>query len=229
MYQMDKYRNSVIDMKLFKSIGLYQLLCPTKNRDFDNLYRTVFRVIILTTFCLQIIQTVRLFNALDDLQLFLHIAMLLVNGLICLLKGYMMVINADRLWSILDVALIKFTSCGYRKRSQLYRCQQTVSTWLKTLAGLSYGTLLFWIAAPWFMTFHLDNSSITWTLIYLIEMFIMCMNVTCWLLFDCYFVAMCFVLCAQFQTMFTSYKTLGYLSRNSSSATHSKGLLIVRN
>lgn len=203
---------TVVDVNLFKRIGLYQLLRPSESdgdHDCGKQYRTAILVILCLTFGMQIVQSVRLYWALDDIQQFLFLASVLITGLMCILKGYVMVTNAKHLWSVLDVATYAFTTAGCQDPSILRQCRDTLSIWLHTFVVLSYCTLAFWNAAPWFVGSAIYESPVIWTLVYLMEAFILTVNVFCWLLFDCYFVTITFVLRAQLLTIAAGYESVG--------------------
>ncbi|XP_022167615.1 uncharacterized protein LOC111031819 [Myzus persicae] len=235
---------TAVDVMLFKTIGLYQLLCPADRGGYSVRFRRLLMTALGLSFALHSFQVPCLYYALNDLQRFAYMAAVIIYGMMCSFKGYVLVTNADRLWLVLDAAGYAFTGCGHRDPSKLRRCRATLSALLRTFVALSYGTLVVWIALPFFVdeytgvtnldgtvtryrtTIHnmqfpvpltVYNSRPFWALIYFTEVFVCIVNVFIWSLFDCYLVTMCFVLNAQFHTMSAGYCTLGSRRRRESS------------
>lgn len=200
---------TILDEKLFKMIGVYQLLRPAEHGLDAGLCRTAAKAVVGLTFGLQSMQVCRLYLARHDIQMFANFGVLIINGLMCLLKGYMVVANADRMSVTLDAARYTFTNCGRRDPSKLRMCRIRLSKILRTFVGLSFGTLIVWLIMPWFIQSEYDEMPIIWTAVYVIESIILTVNVFCWTSFDCYLVTMCYVLEALFCTMSTGYETLG--------------------
>jgi len=198
-------------MSLFKKMGLYQLLWPTSGRT----SRIVMLTVLWLALTIQFVQTCRLYWALDDVQQFLFLVSVLLTGLMCIFKGFMVVYKADAMWPVLEVAKFGFTACGRRYPDELRRCRRVVSIWLHVFIMVSYGTLVFWIFPPLFARSSSTYSWPIWTIVYLMESFILTVNVFSWLLFDCYFVTVTFALYAQSVTMATSYENIGRRSSGS--------------
>ncbi|KAF0765148.1 odorant receptor 22c-like [Aphis craccivora] len=200
---------TVLDVKLFKSIGMYQLLRPAECGLNADRCRSAALGVVFMTLGLQSMQVCRLYLARHDFQMFANMAVLVINGLMCLLKGYMVVANADRMCATLDATRYAFTGCGGRNPSELRRCRATLSTILRAFVALSFGTLFVWVLIPWFMASEYDDMPTVWAVVYIVESTILTVNVFCWTSFDCYLVTMCFVFDALFRTMSTGYETLG--------------------
>lgn len=242
---------TAMDVKLFKTIGLYQLLCPSKT----GWYRTIIRAILWLIFSVHIVQMIGLYFVLNDLERFMFMTVMILNSLMCLFKAYVMVTNADQLWSILDVARYVFTSCSSQNTSEMHRCRATVSALLRVFTVISYSSLVVWITTPWFMEEYVSisnmdgtvsyhrttiynqwypvsdavyNSPIAWTLIYTTEVAVCCTNVFSWSLFDCYVLTTCFFLKAHFNTLSTGCEGLGHDHQHmSSSPQRSAGSFLV--
>ncbi|XP_060833372.1 odorant receptor 46a-like [Rhopalosiphum padi] len=227
---------TAVDVTLFKTIGLYQLLCPANRGGYSARSRHALLTVLGLSFALHAFQVPWLYYALNDLQRFAYMAAVIIYGMMCAFKGYVLVTNADRLWSVLDAAGYAYTECGRRNPLWLRRCGVTLSAMLRSFVALSYATLIVWIALPFFVdeftgiinldgtvtryrtTIHnmqfpvplaLYNSRPVWMLIYFTEVAVCIVNVFIWSMFDCYLVTMCFVLNAQFHTMSAGYVTLG--------------------
>ncbi|XP_016657950.2 odorant receptor 2a-like [Acyrthosiphon pisum] len=234
---------TVVDVMLFKAIGLYQLLCPADRGGYSVRSRRALMTALGLSFALHSFQVPYLYYALNDLQRFAYMAAVIIYGMMCSFKGYVLVTNADRLWLVLNAADYGYTGCGHRDPSRLRRCRATLSALLRTFVALSYGTLIVWIVLPFFVdeytgitnsdgtvtryrtTIHnmqypiplaVYNSRPVWALIYVTELYVCIVNVFIWSLFDCYLVTMCFVLNAQFHTMSAGYGTLGIRRTGSS-------------
>ncbi|XP_022167641.1 odorant receptor 22c-like [Myzus persicae] len=205
----DTEGGTILDVELFKIIGVYQLLRPDEFGLNARLCRTTAIVVVCLTLGLQSMQVCRLYLARHDLQMFANVGVMIINGLMCLLKGYMVAANADRMSATLNAARYAFTGCGNRDQSKLRLCRARLSTILRTFVRLSFGTLIVWVVMPWFMASEYDDTPSIWATVYVIESIILTVNVFCWTSFDCYLVTMCFVLEALFCTMSTGYETLG--------------------
>ncbi|XP_029342650.1 odorant receptor 46a-like [Acyrthosiphon pisum] len=190
-------------------IGVHQLLRPDEYGQDNDLYRTAAKVIVGLTLVLQSMQVCRLYLARHDITMFAYIGVMIINGLMCLLKGYMVAAKADQMSATLTAANYAFTKCGGRDPSKLRLCRARLSAILRTFVGLSFGTLIVWLTMPWFMASDYDDQPFIWGVVYVIESIILTVNVFCWTSFDCYLVTMCFVFEAQFCTMSTGYETLG--------------------
>jgi len=200
---------TVLDVELFQMIGVHQLLRPDEYGLDGDLYRAAAKVIVGLTLGLQSMQVCRLYLARNDIPMFANIGVMVINGLMCLLKGYMVAANADQMSTTLNAARYAFTKCGSRDPSKLRLCRARLSTILRTFVGLSFGTLIVWLVMPWFMASDYDDQPSIWAVVYVIESIILTVNVFCWTSFDCYLVTMCFVFEALFCTMSTGYETLG--------------------
>ncbi|XP_026804934.1 odorant receptor 22c-like [Rhopalosiphum maidis] len=207
--EKDADGDTVMDVELFKSIGMYQLLRPAECGLNSRRCRMAALVVVALTLGLQSMQVCRLYLARHDFQMFANMGVLVINGLMCLLKGYMVVANADRMCATLEATRYAFTGCGGRDPSELRRCRATLSAILRTFVALSFGTLFVWVLIPWFMASEYDDMPTVWAVVYVVESIILTVNVFCWTSFDCYLVTMCFVFDALFRTMSTGYETLG--------------------
>ncbi|KAL4119059.1 hypothetical protein QTP88_011928 [Uroleucon formosanum] len=200
---------TVLDVELFQIIGVHQLLRPDEYGLDGSLYRAAAKVVVGLTLGLQSMQVYRLYLARNDIPMFANIGVMVINGLMCLLKGYMVATNADQMSATLDAACYAFTKCGGRDPSKLHLCRVRLSMILRTFVALSFGTLIVWLVMPWFMASDYDDQPSIWMVVYVIESIILTVNVFCWTSFDCYLVTMCFVFEALFCTMSTGYETLG--------------------
>ncbi|XP_029342048.1 uncharacterized protein LOC100572802 [Acyrthosiphon pisum] len=200
---------TAMDVKLFKAIGMYQLLHPVECGLNSDLCRKTAMMVVGLTVGLQLMQVFRLYLARHDIPMFANMAMLVVYGFMCLLKGYTLANHADRICITLEVARYAFTDCGRRDPSLMRRCRARLSTILRTFVGLSFGTLVVWLVMPWFLASEYDGKPLIWAVVYVVESIILTVNVFCWTSFDCYLVTMCFVFEAIFRTMSSGYEKVG--------------------
>nr|UMT69221.1 odorant receptor 22 [Myzus persicae] len=208
-----KDSGTIVDVDLFKAIGVYQLLHPVECGLDSGLCRMAVKIIVGLTLGLQSIQVCRLYLARYDIPMFANMGVLVVYGLMCLFKGYTLATHADRICTTLEVARYSFTSCGGRYPSLMRQCRARLSTILRTFVGLSFGTLFVWLIIPWFLTSEYDDKPIVWAVVYVVESIIFTVNVFCWTSFDCYLVTMCFVFEAVFRTMSYGYENVGRVHR----------------
>ncbi|XP_025421607.1 uncharacterized protein LOC112691541 [Sipha flava] len=186
----------------------------------------------------QITQVVGLYVYSNDFQRFAFLSVFVVDSLMCLFKGYALLVNADRLYSGLELGAYAFTLCGRRDTSWMRRRKPLLSGLLRMYAAVSYITLTIWLLAPLVVGGHVSltrldgtvatqranifnmwapvsdatyNSTPVWSLFYAIEIIFCIVDVTIWVCFDCYAMTMCYMLIAQFDAMTAEYETLGRL------------------
>ncbi|VVC25250.1 Olfactory receptor, insect [Cinara cedri] len=226
---------TVVDVKLFKAIGLFQILSAG-----GRWHRTALQIGLCTYFGSIILNVACLYLASNDFQRLTYLSLLIIIAAMYALKAYVLLVNADRLWAVLDLARYAFTSCGQRDPSRLSRCRTALSTLLHALVVINYGAAVVWLVSPFFVqdkrlsVTHLDrdvkeyrigifnlwvpmsnaayNSPVGWSLVYAYEAFILFFNCTVWSLFDCYLLTACFSLNAQFHTLTAGYAALGWRS-----------------
>lgn len=242
---------TIVDNKLFKAICLHQILDPTNGS--NRYYRLVLIAFMYMSFGVQIVQFVGLYFTIHDLQRFGFVTTTLSDAFLCIFKGYVLVMNADKLRASLEVARYEFTSCGGRDQRLLRQSRAVLSTILRTFTVLSWCTCFIWALGPLFtmddflqvteadgivsryrvLIFNVwlpipttvYNTTTVWTLLYAVEVIVCFLNVFNWLLFDSYVVTMCFTFNAQFRTVSTSCMSIGHRDHcfRSSSPHASKG------
>lgn len=208
-YYDDDDGGTTMDVNLFKAIGLYQLLHPVECGLDSGLCRMAVKAIMALTLGLQSMQVYRLYLARHDIPMLANMAVLVIYGFMCLFKGYTLAAHADRICITLEAARYAFTDCGNRNPSLMRRCRTRLSAILRTFVGLSFGTLVVWLIIPWLLASEYDDKPIVWAIVYVVESFILTVNVFCWSSFDCYLVTMCFVFDALFRTMSFGYEKVG--------------------
>lgn len=248
----DRDDDTMVDVKLFKTIGLYRLLRPSAVDGSGTRYRKFVLATVQLMFAVQCMQAVRLFLVVEDLQLFPYLLMIFSGTSPCAYKAYVLMTKGDRFWAVLDAARYGFMSCGHRDPSRLRRSRRALVTWLRPFVGLVVCTMTVWLLSPWFADdrvarVKLDgtvgryrpstydfwypvpesvyNWTPVWSVVYAFESYILIANSTCFWLFDCFLITMCVALGAQFHTLSAAYETLGHrrsLGRRSSSRTTGK-------
>lgn len=231
--------DTIMDIWLFKTIGLYRLLWHDGNGGaYRNRCRTVllvFTAVMVTVYTLQI---VGMYTVIDDFPRLMYIFLLIAVGYTCAFKAYLLYRRADLLRSALELAGYGFTSSGRRDPSEMIRCRDTLSQVLRVLASINYVTLAAWLVFPLFIqqsglaadkpavlysdtvyNFWLPraekahDSTLGYVAIYTFEMAACAYNVIVWTMFDCHMMTMCFVLNSNFRTMAADYRTLGHASK----------------
>jgi len=240
---------SAVDAKLFKTIGLYQLLRPYETGSAGDRCKTALLFVIRISFGFLLTQVVRILLATGDLERFVFTILINTTLLNMQYKYYVMVTNADSLRDIMDVTSYGFTSCGRRDRTPLHRCRDAFRPWLRVYTIISVLSTLVWVISPllvadyapfdkldgtvgcyrqtvynmWFpISERAHNWTPVWSALYAVEIVITVITLPGWVLFDCYLVTVCMLLAAQFRTMTATCETLGRRSRNSPPGTDGK-------
>lgn len=227
---------TIVDNKLFKAICLHQILDPT---DGGNRYcRLVLMAFMSVSLGVQIVQLVGLYFAVSDLQRFAFTTTMVSYGFLCMTKGYILLMNADRLRDSLEVARYEFTSCSTRDQRMVRRSRAVLSTVLRTFAVFSWFTCIIWVLTPLFVMddylqvtnaddtvsnyrvtifnmwlpvpVYMYNSTPIWSLVYMVEVVACLFTSFSWLLFDSYVVTMCVTFNAQFRSVSASCATIGH-------------------
>jgi len=228
--------DTAVDLMLFKVLGLLRLLKPGAA---VRRARTTYLWITYMAVVVQLTQVVGLYTSTNDMSRFASMAVLAFNGLMCTFKGIVLVSNADRLWSVLDLARYRFTTCAHRRPADMRLTGAVVSTLLRTFATISYCTLVLWVVTPlltnngayvtivkqdgtpgayratinniWLpgMSEELYNWTPVWVTIFGIEIAMLAVNVVSWMMIDCYIITVCFIFNAQFRTLSAGYETIG--------------------
>lgn len=235
---------SAVDVEMFKTIGLYQMLRMAGPVDGDGVptYRRVVLSVVFVAFGLMGFQTFSVYFSRVDLEFFTYMTLVQVNGLLCLYKGYVMVTNADEMCDVLRVARREFTSGSLRDPRDLRQSRSVLVLVLRTFVGLSYSTLAVWLSIPFLLTsfyvpvFNHDGTISqcrlaiynmwypvpeatynwwpVWFLIYLVEAFLVSINAFLWTSFDSYLVTTNFAFNAQFNTLTENCGQIGHHQRS---------------
>lgn len=226
---------TIVDLRLFKAIGLYQLLSPVRS-DAASGYRTALltsTVIIVGVFA---VQTATLYLTVDDFSRFAYIVMTITMVSTNSFKSYTLIRRACPMWRALEPARYAFTTSARHDPSELFRCRDAVRTVLRTFAALNYCALSIWLITPWFvhetipitnvdgtvamcrtsvlniwtpLSENAYNSPLVFAAVYAFEIFICSYCVFIITVFDIYVMTMSFVLVANFRTVAARYQTLG--------------------
>lgn len=240
---------TIVDNRLFKAIGLHQILNPTHGG--NRYYRITLMAITWITFVVQSMQLVGLYFAVNDIQRFAFTTTVVSNSVLSLSKAYVLVTNVDRLRDGLEAARYEFTSRGLRDQRTVRRARAVLSTVVRTFIVFSYVTCFIWALNPlsaigefvpvtnadgtvsryrvtiyniWLpVPVTVYNTTTVWALIYTVELIVCFFNVSSWLLYDSYVLTMCFTFKAQFRTLSTSYATIGHRDTFQSLTPHASG------
>lgn len=237
----DSDDDTVMDVKLFKMFGLHQLIWYTPTNGSVNWYRTVMLAALWLSTVVQCMQIFRLYLEIKHIQLFTYTLMLITSGMIFIIKGFVMITNAEKVLAVLHATRYTFTSCGHQNPSLLHRCREWLKFWLRPFFILIWSTMLLWDLVPWFAKQYVEfikldgtighyrtstfnfwypvsesmyNWLPVWAITYTIEAFIGYTYVMCLFLFDGFLVTMCITLNAQFHTLSAAYYALGHQSHH---------------
>lgn len=227
---------TIVDKRLFKAIGLYQILNPTPGA--NRCYRIAYMTSMIMSFVVQITQLIGLYFAVNDLQRFAFTTTVISNGFLSLSKGFVLVTNADRLCAGLELARYEFTSCGSRDQRTARGSRAVLSSILRMFLVLSSVTGFVWALTPlslmgdYLPVTNMDgtisryrvtiyniwlpipetvyNAPMVWALIYAVEVVVCFYNVYSWMLFESYVMTMCFTLNAQFRILSDSFAAIGH-------------------
>ncbi|VVC37787.1 Olfactory receptor, insect [Cinara cedri] len=160
---------TVVDVKLFRAIGLFHILNFTAQTGRDGYdgrrHRTVLRVYFWLVIVTIIFNIGGMYLSYNDFQRFTYLTLCVTVSLPCSLKSYVLSRKADtdRLRAVLDMARYAFTSCGRSDPSRLSRRSAALSALLRTFVTINYCTVFFWMLAPFFIhaslsVTHLDGT-----------------------------------------------------------------------
>lgn len=230
--------DTAVDVALFETIGMFRML----RDDTKTWKRAAVSCIILTT-AMHTLQMVGLYYTLNDFNRLMYMFMLVVYGMLCNYKLYVLVVNADRVLDVLGTASFRFVTCTGRDPVPLRRCRAVLRTALRTFVLSSYVTVVMWVAAPligvadyrvpvvqpdgtvaeyrmtinnlWLpVSVDTFNWRPVWAVAYAIESYIILFNATCWCWFDSFLFTGCFVFNAQFHSLANAYEQLGRRRRD---------------
>jgi len=127
---------TMVDVKLFKTIRLHQLLARPAG---GGRYRTVLLAVVWLVLGLQLTRMARLHRVVGDPKLFAYVSMTMLYAVVSLYKGHALATHADGLRDVLEAADFGFTECGRRNPAGLLKCRAGLSAWLRRFAAVSYG------------------------------------------------------------------------------------------
>lgn len=237
---------TVMDVKLFKFIGLLQVLKPAVSTGcvFDGQWhRRVLRVIFWTMLLTIILNIGMLHKAFNDFQRFTYLIMIIFIYINTTITGYLFLAKSDRMWDVLDLTRFAFTSCGQRDSSRLADSRVKLSAILRTIVIIGLIVFLLRLSAPFIIQERLSvvqldgtikkyrrcifniwvplsdtmyNSLVVWPLVYAYELLLLVGSCVVWFMFVCYLMTACFALNAHFRTLAAGYEALGRTPWNGS-------------
>lgn len=143
-----------VDVKLFKSVGLYYLLrpVPADGPRSDHRCLRAFIAVVWSLFGLSALQFSVLYFVRTDLKRLINLIMLLNVSLTTCFKGYVLIGNADRMWAVLELlGRYAFTTSSYRDPSELIRSRAKLSALTRTFVAFTYSVVFVWIVSPFFI------------------------------------------------------------------------------
>lgn len=202
--------STVMDVELFKTIGLYQMLYKSKNLRW---YKTVFSRLLFMNFVILFIRIIPLLLYVE-LALATYIISTTVMGLNTFYKGYLILKHRDSLRVMLNAARFNFTTCGLRHPDALILSRRNLCLILRIFSIIIYTILALFVMQPNLIKnmFAQDHPYYTgfWTLMFVLDTIFHIINSCVLIMFDVYLVTMCFALSAQFKTIAAGYASLGH-------------------
>lgn len=218
-----------------KTNQLYHILQPSSDDGIISRHNKTLIITLMLMSGILWMQIVRMYSSFDDLQLFLYTVCEIIIGQINMYKAYLIIMNKDRLWNLLDVTQSRFTTCSTRDSFRLHQSKKSLTFWLKVSTILGLIMAIVWILAPCFVkniafnkldgnlgyykanvlnnwypiSESIYNRLPIWFLFYVIEAFLFLVSLSIILIFDCYLATICVLLKAHFDTMSAAYETLG--------------------
>lgn len=202
--------DTVVDLKLFKFIGLHLSLCSPE----WNKYR-IAAWMIIGILC--VLLTVHTYITYDRIALAPFTFIIWIYNIVSIYKCSLIMANRDRMRIILDVARFTFTSCSLKHPDALVQGQRTLRIILCTLIASTYSMVLAWLMFPDLLQLvfpQVKFSNITWTIIFVIDCTMLAFDVFLWMLFDCYMITVCVALSVQFKTVSAGYEMIGNSRRS---------------
>lgn len=240
--------DTILDMKLFKVMGLYQFLCPAECGGFgQRMHRACLMLVWLNTIY-KVVQLAWLPSMIHDFQRTMLFIVTLAYCFMCFIKLYAVSHHRTRLWTILlDSSQFAFTACGARHPDIVRQSRDATSWFLRWFVSLGSTVNLMWLLFPLLRTDHVTvtnadgtvsvyrstvlsvwfplpervhNSMPGWTMLYVAEVFTYSVSMLGYQFFDFYLITLFSVMDAQFRTLCAGYKTLGHRLRKSTSHRH---------
>lgn len=203
-------RSTAVDTALFAAMGLSAILRPAKGP--VHWPRTAVRALCWLVVGLQAAQAVRLFRSLDRGPQLVYETAIVVNGLLSVYMGLVLTGRVDGVREALRAADHGFTRSSRRRPAELRRFGAALSTWLRVLVPLAFGTVGLWVTIEWFAV-PAGPSDVTrfvraaWSTSQTVSLPAF---VYIGLTFDICLVTTCFALDAQFRIVSASCETVGH-------------------
>lgn len=152
----DQYDEDImIDMKLLKIIGLYQILSSNTVKLFGyNIYRFISVIQLIIYLMALIVIILNLYYYTNDIFGMANYFILVANYLLASVKIYNIIKNADRFWSCIQSTSVKYLSYKYhnnrtlqmgRTKSKLFS-MFFIFSWIAGVVG--------WFLSPYFIRTH---------------------------------------------------------------------------
>lgn len=237
-------QNFIINLKLMKLIGLFQILCPNSLKMFGFfIFKSiaVIPIIILTIsiffFCLSI------YYCLDNFNEIMRYLLLVVAGFTAIGKSYLVIVKSKKIWNCLDLTYINFLSYKNHNKEILQNARQKILTETTIFLFLWLSIIVSWILSPillkgkyWFATFENKTQRYRYNSLniifpvssefydenYLLFFTLETMILLCWgypmMVSDILTISMFNTILNQLKTIAASYVPLVSIARNNSSS-----------
>lgn len=148
---LEKEENSMISMKIMKSIGIYQMTSPKTQRVFgDNITKLFFiiQLVIMCIYFLMIVINMHYFT--NDLIYVVNYLNFFVADLLIVLKMYNLMKNYDRISNFIKTTSIDYFSYKYHSRDILKNGKKQSKYYANLNMCVWISATLIWIISPIF-------------------------------------------------------------------------------
>lgn len=239
MMVSDSWKNYIIDLRLIKQIGLYQLLNPnTPTKPLGcNIFKLVAVLSLLYLTLTNVMCNISIYYILNDFTEVVKYIMLVFATLFAVMKMYFVIRKSHKLWELIRFTCIHFLPYRGHQKNILIEARE-VSIKISKIITLGWITIIIvWILSPIFMqgnyinVMSKDGTSYrryrynmlslifpvsaqfyneNFKWFYSIEMIATLMYGYSMVIFDCLVISMCITMTYQLKMIALSYSTLGH-------------------
>lgn len=222
--------STVVNLPLFKLIGLYRMADPHGPKIFD---RNAFRLLIVTamwfTISLTAVSVIGLFwneQEYVDVNTIYETLLLQVNNVMTVVKLRTMVANSQTIWKLFDVSKVDFVSAKLENSDKLVECRQRTTRMTSFFVVFVFANNMCWIMLPIiFSHFNSDGRRTNalnfiyplvtvhdynayFVVIYIIETIGTCIISYGIIIFDVFLVSFCMAISAQYEVVQSKFEHL---------------------
>lgn len=231
-------RRLMLDLSMYRQLGFYQLLDPNGPRVYGyHVYSTVLKLFLLMVQFIVIFGVTGFFvgaqDGFDETGRF-EIIIILTNCTLSSLKIYILVTNADVIWSLYEMACADFLRCSRHDRSiekDLVKRWERSTTVTNLIARSFLAGMLLWFCGPFYAEEADGTSAIGiryknivnvrypvsvntyneyYSAFYLMEAAIGFCIVYGSVMVDAFLMSFCWIISAQYQSVATVFEKFGH-------------------